>query len=143
MGANLQGLSRQLGLPQQFQVALGPAQLQTLAVAVPIIPAPGPGLSVIPYFFLFQFKFGSIVYTNGGTMNILSQDGNVGLSPVNAFGLITAAGNRIATISGTTGAGVLPASFENQAWMLKGGNNLNGDGTLVVTSSFFVAPSVV
>jgi hypothetical protein len=69
MAARDSGIAGQLGAFLVASISLTPAQILNLfTTPVTIIPAPGPGLSIVPLFVVQQYDFGGIAYGNLGNI---------------------------------------------------------------------------
>jgi hypothetical protein len=131
------------GSVQSATIALTSAQLRQLYTApIQIVAAPGPGQMLLPIAAVYQYKFGTAAYQNGGNLwlNFANDTGGNNFlqtfnSPVNASSWTIAFGF-------TTGAVQdVQANFANSALMVTNGGGLNfsgGDGTLTVTVSYIV-----
>jgi hypothetical protein len=116
------------------QVTLTAAQIITLnTVPVPLVAAPGAGKAIIVYGMLFQYKFGTIQFTGGGTVNPVHHGAATNLlTGAVAAATIQAAAN--ALVSAGSAAVALPITVNVGIDLLANtGNFAAGDGTAIVT----------
>lgn len=145
MAGWLQGLINQSMPLLTASVTLTPAQLKALNVTpVVLIPAPGPGYTILPKFVYYKYNFVSLAYTNvGGPLNI-------NLGALNLFGIVGTAfldqvvNMIIWTIDGITGAGARAAATVRDNIPLvatnAGGAFATGDGFLTIIVFYWILP---
>lgn len=118
------------------QVTLSAAQLTTLHSAPPsIVAAPGAGLAVILDALLFQFKFGTTQFTNGGAVSAVYHGASTNLLS-GSIAQATVQGGVNATISAGSLAAALAVSTNTGIDLLAAGADFagGGDSTAIVTA---------
>lgn len=147
MAAHLQGLVNQIGVQQYASITLGATQLKSLVgTPVTVIPAPGPGFMIVPYFAYFKYNFKSIAYANTGNALTLQIDVSTPLLSAAWTGTVDQVVNRIGyAINPLTfpGSRLNASLVDNRPLVAINSNGTdltNGDGTVTVYVAHFIFP---
>lgn len=136
------GIGQNLATPLVVKVSLSSADILALNTTdIVVAAAPGAGFALIPSHMAYRFTYGSVAYSAGSPINLLSSSKTAGTA--NAFAAISdltikAAANRSGSIAVSSGTSA-DAIVENESLVLRVPTAYTtGDGTLTVWVTYSI-----